>query len=563
LASHRKAAVPGSEFIPLDGAKAVGKPRGKEPIQVTVVLGPRRPTPALYDREGFASPSAFSHRYLSGKELAARHGARPDDVDRVAKFAREHGLEVREVSLPWRSVVLAGTCAEFSRAFGVEMVRYESPRGAHRGITGSILVPEELSEIVHGVLGLHDRPTFRRRLAHRPVGKSARPQFSLSELAELYSFPRTNGAGQHIGVIEFGGGYHRSDLDACFSSLRLRVPEVRDVSVDGAGNEAADSSDIQRGIEALEGRQGARKATLAGARSGSSQRHSPDLDAVQNTIETTMDIEFAGALAPEARLTVYFARNTEQGVFNALRKALSSEPHPPSILSISWGEPEPGLAKAYLNLVDELLRDAAHLGVTVCVSAGDFGALNQSPDGKPAVNFPASSPYVLGCGGTTPALSGEKIRSEAVWNSKFFGHWGASGGGVSRHFGRPPWQEKLRVPTAPNGFRGRGVPDVAGPADPHFGCQIVVGGSSSVSGGTSAVAPLWAGLLARINQALGTRVGYLTPHLYRLAGSRKRMFREVVTGNNGAYAAGPHWNACSGLGSPIGERLLAALRGDE
>jgi kumamolisin len=563
LGSRRKVPLPGSEFIPPDGAKPVGKANGKELIRVTVVLCPRKPTPDLHDNAGFSSQSALSHRYLSGKEFAARHGARPEHADRVAKFAREHNLEVSEVSLPGRSVVLTGTCADFSRAFGVEMVRYESARGAHRGITGSVQVPEELSEIVHGVLGLHNRPSFRRRLAHRPAEKSARAHRSPLEVAELYSFPRTNGAGQHIGVIEFGGGYHRSDLDAYLSSLHLPTPEIRDVSVDGAANEPADSADIQRAIEALEGQRAAGKAPSAGARSGKPQQHLSDLDAVQNTIETTMDIEFVGALAPEAKLTVYFAPNNEQGIFNALRKALGTEPRPPSVLSISWGEPEPGLRKAYLHLVDDLLRDAAHLGVTVCASAGDFGALNQSPDGKPAVNFPASSPYVLGCGGTTPRLSGERICSEAVWNSKFLGQWGATGGGVSRHFGRPPWQESLRVPAAPTGFRGRGVPDVAGPADPHFGCRIVVGGSSSVSGGTSVVAPLWAGLLARINQTLGARVGYLTPYLYHLAGNRKQMFREVVAGNNGAYAAGPHWNACSGLGSPIGERLLAALRRDE
>jgi kumamolisin len=396
-------------------------------------------------------------------------------------------------------------------------------------------------------------------LAHPSLEKRAVSRPSVMELAEMYSFPKTIGNAQHIGVVEFGGGYHRSDLSSFFSSLKVDMPKVGDVSVDGAVNAPADSTDIRRVLDSLKSARTTQKPSSPKARPGEPNRGGEGLEAVQNTIETTMDIEIAGALAGGAQITVYFAPNSEQGVFNALRKSLAAARRPPNILSISWGEPEPGLGKSYMNLVNDLLRDAAHLGVTVCASSGDFGALNQSQDGKPAVNFPASSPYVLGCGGTTPRLSGMKVRSETAWNSTYFGLWGATGGGASRHFSRPPWQEKLGVPSAPGGFRGRGVPDVAGPADPNCGFRIVAGGSPSVSGGTSAVAPLWAGLLARINHALGANVGYLTPHLYHLAASKGRIFHEVVGGNNGRYPVRPGWNACTGLGSPKGERLLEVL----
>jgi kumamolisin len=201
--------------------------------------------------------------------------------------------------------------------------------------------------------------------------------------------------------------------------------------------------------------------------------------------------------------------------------------------------------------------------VTVCVSSGDFGAENRSPDGKPSVNFPASSPYALGCGGTTLKSEGKSIESETVWNSIFDGMRGATGGGVSHLFERPFWQQDSAVPHSASKTGGRGVPDVAAVADPHTGCRIVVGGIDSVSAGTSAVAPLWAALVARMNHAIGAPSGYLNPLLYKFAKERaeKAPFRAITHGDNGVYHAGPGWNACTGLGSPVTDQLLEALEG--
>jgi kumamolisin len=164
---------------------------------------------------------------------------------------------------------------------------------------------------------------------------------------------------------------------------------------------------------------------------------------------------------------------------------------------------------------------------------------------------------VVGCGGTKLALNSSSISSEVVWN-ELSGNEGATGGGVSEVFAVPAFQSCAGVPAAPNGFRGRGVPDVAGDADPSSGYQLVVDGSSTVIGGTSAVAPLWAGLLARINQSLGKPVGYLNPLLYAASGAAS--FNDITSGNNGGYSAGAGWDACTGLGSPNGTRLLAALK---
>jgi len=281
---------------------------------------------------------------------------------------------------------------------------------------------------------------------------------------------------------------------------------------------------------------------------------------VRSTAESTMDIELVGAFAPGAHIVVYFAADTEQGIYHALSTALADKEHRPSVLSLSWGEPEPSLSPKYAVLIDDVLKYLANVGVTVCVSSGDFGAHNGLP-GKPSVNFPASSPYALGCGGTTLQVSGSKIDAEVVWNSVFDGMRGATGGGVSRVFPRPYWQHDFEVPRPPSKNGGRGVPDVAGVADPHTGCRIVVGGVESVSAGTSAVAPLWAALVARLNHAIGAPAGYLNSLLYELARrpNGHQTFRPITRGENGAYHAGPRWNACTGLGSPLGDRLLEAL----
>lgn len=171
------------------------------------------------------------------------------------------------------------------------------------------------------------------------------------------------------------------------------------------------------------------------------------------------------------------------------------------------------------------------------------------------VDFPASSPSVLGCGGTKLLASNGKISSEVAWNETVIDE-GATGGGVSTVFALPTWQTHAGVPKAPSNFIGRGVPDVAGNADPVTGYEILVDGQSEVVGGTSAVAPLWAALIARLNQQLGKSLGYANPLLY---GTKGNGFHDITQGNNGAYQAKLGWDACTGLGSPNGSAMLAAL----
>jgi len=226
----------------------------------------------------------------------------------------------------------------------------------------------------------------------------------------------------------------------------------------------------------------------------------------------------------------------------------------PSVISISWGGPESSWTAQSLAALDAACQSAAALGITITVAAGDDGSTDGGTGNN--VDFPASSPHVLACGGTKLVASGATISSEVVWN-ELASQEGATGGGVSNVFPLPSWQANANVPASSASAGGRGVPDVAGDADPNAGYTIRVDGETMVIGGTSAVAPLWAGLIAVANQQLGKPVGFVQPALY--AAKAATAFSDITQGNNGAFSAGPGWDACTGLGSPIAEKLIPLL----
>ncbi|MGH9065424.1 MAG: S53 family peptidase, partial [Acidimicrobiales bacterium] len=461
-------------------------------------------------------------RHLSREELEALRGADPADLDVVAAFARGHGLELTEVDGGRRAVSLAGTAAAVGEAFGVGLARFEHPDGSYRGHSGPVRLPADMVAVTVAVLGLDDRPQARSHL--RPaVGPSK--SYTPVELGGLYGLPggagQTAGEGETIGIIELGGGYRADDLTTYFHGLGLAVPALTAVPVDGGANSPTGSSG------------------------------GPDAEVV-------LDIEVAGALAPGAAIVVYFAPNTDRGFLDAVSTALHDRARSPSVVSISWGGPESSWTASAMRAFDQTLSDAALVGVTVTVAAGDGGSSDGVADGLAHVDFPASSPHALACGGTRLTVSGGAIEAEVVWNDG--PGQGATGGGVSDVFGPPAWQQGAGVPPSANpGHRvGRGVPDVAGDADPATGYRVRVDGADIVVGGTSAVAPLWAGLVALLNQSLGHSVGYLNPLLYSSLGAGGGC-RDIIAGGNGAYSAGPGWDACTGWGSPDGPRLESGL----
>ncbi len=268
--------------------------------------------------------------------------------------------------------------------------------------------------------------------------------------------------------------------------------------------------------------------------------------------EVMLDIEVAGSVAPAAAIVVYFAPNTARGFQDALSIAIHDQLNKPCAVSISWGSAESTWTAQSMQNFDQVAQEAALMGITITVAAGDNGSSDGVNDGKNHVDFPATSPHVLATGGTTLTVANGSIAKETVWNDGKQG--GASGGGFSEVFARPTWQSVIGSQTT-----GRGVPDVAGDADPDTGYNILVDGQQQVIGGTSAVAPLWAGLIVLLNQKLNRRLGFVNPSLYPL--NESQAFRDITSGNNGVYSAGPGWDPVTGLGSP-GAQLLQALQGD-
>ena len=516
--------IPGSERQPMAGATQSGALDNHEAMQVTVVLRSR----AGANAESLDKMIASGKR-MSREEYESRYGADPADVQKLLAFAGAFGLSMANVNLAARTVTLSGTCRDFAHAFQVKLERYQYQGGSYRGRTGMVNIPQELSGIVLSVHGLDNRPQAKAhfRLASAVSAAAAAVSYTPLQIAKAYTFPTSgNGSGETIGIIELGGGYNQSDLTTYFNGLKISpAPTVVAVSVDGAQN-------------------------------------APTGDTGGPDTEVALDIEVAGAVAPGARIAVYFAPNSDSGFLDAINQAVMDTVNKPSVISISWGGPESSWTAQSLQSYNSALQAAAAMGVTVCIACGDNGSTDGVGDGRDHVDFPASSPYSLACGGTTLKISGSSISSEVVWNGLSSGD-GATGGGVSGTFPLPSYQANANVPpsTNPKGYKGRGLPDVCGDADPATGYQVQVDGSSFAVGGTSAVAPLWAGLIALMNQAAGKSLGYLNPTLYQNVGETGSAFRDITSGNNGDYSAGPGWDACTGWGSPSGANLLKALSG--
>jgi kumamolisin len=535
--------LPGSERSELAGASPASAPLDdSQVITVTVLLRRRAPVPT----ELVEGPQT-----ISTSELGERYGADPADAQLVSEVLGSYGLSVTETHLESRRMMVSGTIAAMQAAFGTTLTAVTSPQPdgtgdvEHRYRTGSLSVPARLSGIITAVLGLDDRPQARPQFRRGPSfgarsthdqedGTGAVPAapaatggpLTAQQVASFYQFPAgTDGTGQTVAIIELGGGYTASDLSTYFSGLGLSVPSVTPVGVDGAANTPGQSADG----------------------------------------EVELDIEVIGAVAPGAVQVVYFGPNTDQGFIDAISQAVHATPSP-IVVSISWGQSEDQWSAQSRTAMDQAFADAAALGVTVTIAAGDNGS-SDDPSEQTQVHcdFPASSPNALACGGTKLIgnTSSFAITSEVVWN-ELASSEGAGGGGISDVFPLPSYQANAGVPaSAAGGGTGRGVPDVAGNADPVTGYLVVVDGQREPIGGTSAVAPLWAGLIARLAQATGKRFGLLQPMIYAgaAAGAATPGFNDIVQGSNGAYKAGPGWDACTGLGSPNGAALLDLLSG--
>jgi kumamolisin len=522
--------LPGSEKAPLVKPTAEKPAPHAKRIIVSVVVRRKNPLDIK-----------FGKQRLTHAEYRKSHGADPESVTLVRKFARQFRLKV-EPDTPGperRTIKLSGTIADMQKAFGTSLSHQTLDGVTYRVREGSIDLPSELIGHVVAVLGLDNRPQvhphFRFKgqkgdtAARKGKGRGlAKPHagtvsYTPVQIAQLYGFPAgATAADQTIGILEFGGGYRTADINAYFKSLGQSAPKVITVSVDGGKNAPSNANSADG--------------------------------------EVMLDIEVAAAVAPGATIVVYFAPNTDQGFIDAVATAVHDTTNKPSVISLSWGAAESAWTTQSLNALDAACQSAAALGITITVATGDDGSTDGETDGQNHTDFPASSPHVLACGGTSIQTNGAAITSETVWNDLPTN--GATGGGVSNFFPLPTWQENAGVPAPTNPAGGRGIPDVSGNADPATGYLIRIDGANYVIGGTSAVAPLWAGLIALANQQNGKSAGFIQPAIY--AAKAASSFNDITSGTNYigtpvGFKAGPGWDACSGLGSPIVPKVITTI----
>lgn len=592
--------IPIEGSVPANAHKLVGAVNPEEQIEVTIKL--RRRT-----REGLPTIDEF----LAGKRavgvtrtiLAERYGAAQEDVEAVQNWAVKNKLSVWRVDLARRQMHLVGSADAMARAFGVKLSRYVHNRTktTFRCPEGDIHVPESLAPIIRGVFGLNDMPVVVRhgpRVGRRAL-QTADPKvqfpgsFYPNEVAKVYNFPPTQGDGQRVAVLEFGGGFDQSVLTEYFTNnIGLQTPPT------------------VNGISVL------------------NTRIQVDQEV---TGEVYLDIEVIGAMAPKATIDVYFAPWTGEGFLNAVDQAIHNDDY--AAISISYGIDEdlqgssddPAWPMLNQN-IDDAFSDAAAIGLPIFVSTGDQGSgslrgqlENQSEitaySNSAHTGYPATSPYATAVGGTQLYAQNGAISNEVVWNELgqvqegefydeqgklqkgkyYFG--GATGGGVSDRYKQVPSYQsnagiKLQSVNTPPAT-GRCVPDVAGNAGSSTGYLVSQPPGSPVAvgavGGTSAAAPMWAALMACVRESLNTTLDGTTPVFFFndfvYANGSTAAFRDIVggrefsygangypivgnftsTGNNRSTAANGYfaqkgYDLCTGWGTPNGVALLSQLQ---
>jgi len=396
-----------------------------------------------------------------------------------------------------------GNCKDIKRLFNTEISLLRQDKKEYFCETKDIEIPQGYDFIL-GIIGLNNCPRFKSYSKTSSI-KSIDTSFTPIQVGEFYDFPfQSRGSNRLIALIELDGGYRTQDLKYYFIDyLKLgRLPVVYPIVMDGAKN-------------------------------------NPDSPFSQ---EVVLNIEIAAAIAKCAITLVYFAPNSELGYYDAVYFALTNQSYmPPCAISTSWGTPEVSNTQTFMDSMNLLFDYGRKRRINIFAASGNFG----SSGGLPGLNvdFPASSPYVIGCGGTSMIVKNNKLIDEVVWSG--------SGGGFSKIFPKPEYQKDIQSDT-------RGVPDVAGSADPDKGYIIYRNGKFESVGGTSAVAPLYAGLTALMSSTKGS-VPFLNDKMYPIA---EEVCFDIIKGSNGPdgkYDATIGWDPCTGNGRIYGDKLLASL----
>jgi len=491
--------------------------------QLSVSLVIRRPV-SLKD---------YAHGVITGTNTALSHAdfelmfaPSSTNLVLVRTFAQKNNLTVDKIYTNSATVKLIGKVEDYNRAFNITLTQVTDGARTYHSHTGTVTLPDSIKDIVETVLGLDNS----LQLTHSTVDAISAP-YTPEQVATAYQYPAGSGAGECVGVLEFGGGYTQDNLTLTFNNYGVPVPQTVDFSVGGAVNNPDDSSASQ---------------------------------------EVVLDIAVLGGVVPDAKIVVYFAPNSINSFYNCFNAAIFDKTNSPGVISLSWGALETQWGFNGLNL-NNLFLQAIALGITIVTATGDYGSRAYASDPVYSVQFPSSSPYVLACGGTTLAINNNgTIASEVVWNTGNNG----SAGGTSSIYNLPAYQANLTTTKYPSNTVSpvtyRGIPDVALNGNPATGYEFWYGlyNIATVNAGTSAAAPMMAGLVVRLNAATGRRLGFLNTLLY----ANPQVFNDITQGNNACPPAGPGavdgysatvgWDACTGLGSPIGTAILALLAAD-
>jgi len=491
--------------------------------QLSVSLVIRRPVSLKDYAHGVI---AGTNDTLSHADFESMFAPAATDLVLVRLFAQKNNLTVSKIYNNSATVKLTGTAADYNQAFGITLTQVTDGARTYHSHTGTVTLPDSVKDIIEAVLGLDNS----LQLTHSTASTISAP-YTPEQVATAYQYPAGTGAGECVGVLEFGGGYTQDNLTLTFNNYGVPVPQTVNFSVGGAANNPDDSSASQ---------------------------------------EVVLDIAVLGGVVPNAKIVVYFAPNSLNSFYNCFNAAIFDQVNSPSVLSLSWGAIETAWGFNGLNL-NNLFLQAIALGITIVTATGDYGSKAYASDPVYSVQFPSSSPYVLACGGTTLTINNDStIANEVVWNTGNNG----SGGGTSSIYNLPSYQANLTTTKYPSATVSavtyRGIPDVALNGDPATGYEFWYGpyNIATVNAGTSAAAPMMAGLVVRLNAATGRRLGFLNSLLY----ANPQVFRDITQGNNACPATGPGavdgysatagWDACTGLGSPIGTAILALLAAD-
>jgi subtilase family serine protease len=548
-------------------------------IRAVVALAPRDPGTLSRYVTAVSTPGTAEYRhYLSPAQFAARFGPSASAVAAARSVLRQDGLDPGAISVNHLSINIDGTAAQLSTAFDTTFARYAVPDGRTTrsafAATRAPLIPGSIVGDVQGVIGLDNvaqaqplglvRPTRNAATGDagpvQPLVTAGGPQpcaeattdatqygydeHTYDQLAAAYGFTNLYsagdlGQGQTVALYELEPNL-TSDV-AAFQSCYGTSATVNYTEVDGGPGST-------------------------GAGSG----------------EAALDIDNIIGLAPQSTVDVYQGPNGGEGPYDVYSDIIGTDTA--KVISTSWGFCEPDGNSGYFAAENSLFEEAAAQGQTVLAAAGDDGSedcnTSSAPSDTVAVDDPASQPYVTGVGGTALETLGPPP-TETAWNEYSLGE-GAGGGGISTAWPMPAYQTNApgslnvindhssSAPCDATSSDCREVPDVSADADPQYGYMIYYNGSWTPIGGTSAAAPLWGAFVALTNASsscAGTDIGFANPALYAIAGrSESAYFHDVTSGNNdytgtnsGSYPAGPGYDMATGLGTPNGAALPAAL----